>query len=239
MGREIKRVALDFDWPMSTVWRGFLNPYAYEECPWCKGRGLSPEAQQVSDDWYDFAGTGRKWSAAITEDEVAALVESGRLYDFTHTWTREHGWQRRVDGYIPSAAEVNAWSRGPGFGHDSINQWVCVEARCKRLGIPKDCPKCDGTGEMWSSPEAKARHEAWEQVEPPAGEGWQVWETVSEGSPITAVFSTPEALAQHLSTVGTAWKRDTLPTYEQALAFVTDGWAPSAMVVDGVLQPSI
>ena len=34
-----------------------------------------PEAQQLADDWYDFDNTGRRWSDAITEDEVAALYE--------------------------------------------------------------------------------------------------------------------------------------------------------------------
>lgn len=257
MGREIKRVALDFDWPMDVVWRGYLNPHPYEQCPWCKGRGLSPEAQQVSDDWYDFAGTGRRWCDAITDDEVAALIEAGRLRDFTHTWSRETGWQRRADGYVPSAEEVNAWQRGPGMGHDSINAWVCLEARCKRLGITHDCAKCDGTGELWSSLEAKRRHDEWERSGPPPGEGWQLWETVSEGSPITPVFTTAEDLARYLSTTGDDWHHKRvervkslrargydepipqLPTYEQALAFVCAGWAPSTMVSGGVATDAL
>ena len=240
MGREIKRVAMDFKWPMSKVWRGFINPYAYEQCPWCDGGGLSREAKAVSDDWYDFARTGRRWCDAITDDEVAALVEASRLRDFTHTWSPEsRRWERRPDGYIPSADEVNEWQRARGMGHDSINAWICLEARCKRLGIAHKCPECDGSGELWSSPEAKARYEEWTPTEPPAGEGWQVWETVSEGSPITPVFGTPEALARFLSTDGDDWSRNgkrTLPQYEDALAFVTAGWAPSAMVSGGVMR---
>ncbi len=41
MGREIKRVALDFDWPIGEVWTGFLNPYYAEQvkCPTCDGLG--------------------------------------------------------------------------------------------------------------------------------------------------------------------------------------------------------
>lgn len=39
-----------------------------------------------------------------------------------------------------------------------------------------------------------------ERREPPSGEGWQVWETVSEGSPVTPVFPTAESLARQLKT---------------------------------------
>jgi hypothetical protein len=35
MGREIKRVLLDFDWPLKQVWSGYINPH-YRDCPQCK-----------------------------------------------------------------------------------------------------------------------------------------------------------------------------------------------------------
>ena len=39
-------------------------------------------------------------------------------------------------------------------------------------------------------------------VEVPEGPGWQMWENMSEGSPISPVFETPEALARWLSDTG-------------------------------------
>ena len=33
MGRELKRVPLDFDWPQNKVWHGYLNPYHSTKCP--------------------------------------------------------------------------------------------------------------------------------------------------------------------------------------------------------------
>jgi len=33
--------------------------------------------------------------------------------------------------------------------------------------------------------------------DPPTGEGWQLWETVSEGSPLTPVCATAEELARY------------------------------------------
>jgi len=32
MGRELRRVPLDFDWPLNKVWKGYCNPH-YRECP--------------------------------------------------------------------------------------------------------------------------------------------------------------------------------------------------------------
>ena len=34
------------------------------------------------------------------------------------------------------------------------------------------------------------------KVDPPEGEGWQLWETTTEGSPASPVFKTPEELAE-------------------------------------------
>ena len=32
MSREIKRVALDFEWPLEKIWKGYINPH-YKRCP--------------------------------------------------------------------------------------------------------------------------------------------------------------------------------------------------------------
>lgn len=229
MGRKIRRVPMDFDWPLGATYIGFLCPYNGTKCPYCEGKGYSPEARRVSDDWYDTDRTGRQWCHNITQDEVDALLEKGRLIDLTHVFRRPEGWVPNGKPK-PTVDEVNAWSRNPtrgGFGHDSINQMICVTARCKRLGIDRLCKKCEGEGHLYLTPEIKALAEAWERVEPPTGEGWQEWETVSEGSPTSPVFATPEELAKHLAR-GAGMSGG---SYERALAFVKEGWAPSFMIV--------
>ena len=53
MGREIRRVSLDFDHPLNKVWPGFLNPY-WEmklKCPHCKN-GYSSDGERLNDLWY-------------------------------------------------------------------------------------------------------------------------------------------------------------------------------------------
>ena len=40
---------------------------------------------------------------------------------------------------------------------------------------------------------------SWEKFEPPEGEGYQCWETTSEGSPFSPVFGTFDGLCEWLS----------------------------------------
>lgn len=242
MGREIKRVPLDFDHPLDVTWPGFVNPYPSRECSECEGSGYSPEAQKLQDEWYYGGDSGEGWQHNLTQDEVDALVAENRLHNFTHQWLEtqpgEWKWVPNDPLIQPTAEQVNEWSRKDRMGHDCLNQNVCIEARCKRLGYILMCSVCGGNGKVWSSPELKRLHEDWKEYEPPTGEGWQVWETVGEGSPITPVFATPEELARYLSEVGDEWTRKsiakgnghrTLPSYEDALAFVTQGWAASSI----------
>lgn len=55
--------------------------------------------------------------------------------------------------------------------------------------------------------------------------GWQLWETVSEGSPVSPVFDTPEELAGWLVANDTSITAGT--TREGWLKMITAGWAPS------------
>jgi hypothetical protein len=54
---------------------------------------------------------------------------------------------------------------------------------------------------------------------------YQLYETVSEGSPLSPAFATPEELVDWLVNVGNQW--DGRWPREQAERFVAAGWAPS------------
>lgn len=126
MGREIKRVSLDFDWPLGMPWKGFINPYSNQ---------------------------------------------NGEIYFNEKT--------KRLS-----------------------NEW----------------------------------HEN-EKYEPPGGEGWQLWETVSEGSPISPVFGSPEELARWLTTND---KNSGDMDYESWLRFIKEkGWAMSGMFIDGKVMTGV
>jgi len=123
MSREIKRVALDFEWPLNKVWHGYLiNTCIDERCDDC-----------------------------------------------------------RLFGKIKGLAFTSY-----------------------------DCP-------------------IFEAYEPPKGEGWQMWETTSEGSPISPVMESPEILAEWLvDNNASSFGRNTA-TYEQWLATIKAGWVISAV----------
>lgn len=283
MGRELKRVPLDFDWPLNKPWQGFINPhYSAVTCVHCNGSGYSAQAKTFGDQWYGNApfrpedrGSvpfssdhptviamaqrnarpdrslnwpgcnvdqearrlaalfNRGWSHHLNQDDVNALVSAGRLMDLTHTWAAGEGWKPKEPAYIPTAQEVNEWSLR-GFGHDSINQHVCIEARCAALGISHLCDRCKGHGDIWPSDAAKALYDDWQSKEPPAGDGYQIWETVSEGSPISPVFTTSEELASYM--VANPWGADEGSSYESWMKFINGpGWAPSMVIADGVV----
>lgn len=221
MSREIRRVPLDFDWPLNKVWGGYQPPKHLREgnkCSDCKN-GYSPQAQHLYDLWYgyvpfdpestgstplrhdtpavrefaernvarapDYYGTGEdaivrearrlatlwngQWSHHLSQADVDALVSSGRLMDFTHTWTSE-GWRKIDPPVTPTAEQVNMWHI-QGFGHDALNASIVIEARCERDGIDLLCPRCGGRGSTEACPGQRAETEAWEPTEPPTGEG--------------------------------------------------------------------
>lgn len=133
------------------------------------------------------------WSHHLNELDVDALIKANRLWDFTRTWSKADGWVDKDPAYTPTPREVNDWSL-QGFGHDSSNCWIVIGAELERLKLPKLCSYCDGEGDIWKSKEDKEAYEAWESFGPPVGDGFQLWETTSEGSPKSPVFDTMDVL---------------------------------------------
>lgn len=145
MGREVKRVALDFDWPVGTIWPGYMARVCDEEIAYC---------------------VGRKSEAA--------------------------------------------------------RDWHAICAMCRHAGRLAKRPITVGGCPNW-------RHE------PPDGPGWQMWETTTEGSPISPVMESPEALADWLVEHNASASGDSTATREQWLAMIRVGWAPSFVAdSDGV-----
>ena len=135
------------------------------ECEACGGVGMNKETKCVYDHFYDFERTGHRWCDKITQDEVVALVEAGRLVDFvghvkfdkdSQTWTRFENseWVPSEAPEMPSYHEVNQWERH-GIGHDAVNRWILIKTRAKRLGVYGQCPECGGDGYIYDEPHGK------------------------------------------------------------------------------------
>ena len=138
MGREIKRVQMDFDWPIGKIWPGYMHGVCSEAIEYCMG--------------------------------------------------------------------------GERLEHDMACE-ICRHA-AKLAGRPilsYGCPQ-------W-------------KIDPLPGEGWQMWETETEGSPMSPVFKTPEGLAQWLVDNRASASGYQTATYDEWFAMIKKGWAPS-MVLD-------
>lgn len=222
MSRLLKRVPIDFKWPLNQVWKGYISPYSGVKCRSCNGMGYSKEYNKLQERWYGndrepewvYLDNGRRWNRAawnnnLDANDVASLLKADRLWDFTRNPINEeqkqiviekinkgeNSWLPFDNGYTPTPEEVNKWNR-EGSGHDSSNAWYVIEAKLKKLNLPSRCEFCEGEGEFWQSDEIEKMAEKWENIEPPKGEGYQLWEDVSEGSPVSPVCKTLEDLCK-------------------------------------------
>jgi hypothetical protein len=98
----------------------------------------------------------------------------------------------------------------------------------------KDCPNYWD----WSSgpPDPHYYRPNWKEGE---ATWWQVYETVSEGTPVSPPFATPDELVNYLATHGDFWdqKRGDGPwDRRNAETFVKAGWAPSMTIMNGELR---
>ena len=164
--RELKRVPLEFDWPLHKVWDGYLNPY-YKECPKCEN-GFSKVAERINKGLNNIVyGVGEE----ITKEEI-------KLLNFLCDTDYETGGSFNWCG----SAHYKALLK--------IGEWV---------GFKEGWHTCEHCGGDATDPVYKVRYEDWEEEEPPTGEGFQLWESVSEGSPCSPVFKTVEELCRWLA----------------------------------------
>jgi hypothetical protein len=195
------------------VMEGFPDDEPFHCFPtWEEDAAIAREAERLLDLWRG------QWSHHLIQADVDALLEHDRLWNFTRVprdagqavvvairmaFHNTNSWLPESNGRHPTADEVNDWSIG-GMSHDSINSMYCIKARCEREGVPYLCARCKGSGKIWPSPEIEQKCEDWQKEDPPTGDGYQLWEDCSEGSPVSPVFASLEELcawaAEHATT---------------------------------------
>lgn len=179
MSRKLKRVSLDFDWPLNEIWKGYLDP-TYRKCDACDGASYTSARSRL-------------------QDLVRLILLSGAdsLSQKNHPYF-VNNYPINTRNTIPSIdmAELTTGlaGRSPNrpFGHDSIDAWVATQKIIEAAGLDDKtwgiCNECKGKGSF--------SDDNWQSQEPPKGEGYQLWENVTEGSPISPIFKTLDKLCE-------------------------------------------
>jgi hypothetical protein len=225
MGRELKRVALDFDWPRDEVWEGYINPH-FKKCPTCKNgqtearNQLERLASLITWLGYSTMRGGHNWHPMFESTHISRPIDP-KLFEV-------------INGLVLAGSKIKQAkyrTRKPEglSGLGSGDDYSITLLLLRNAGLPLDwgiCPECHGDD---IDPKVKVAYDAWKKTEPPVGDGYQVWETVSEGSPISPVFETSEACVTWLISEG--YSRSA------AEAFVKQGWVPSMIMINAPGKP--
>lgn len=246
MSREVRRVALDFEWELGKVWKGYIMPEDLQFNP-CPARGTEC-----------FNGLTRAGAWVMTMatminmlDEQPPAHRPQTLHPYFDSIPTPGEWvypgnswgePGKVGNWMPATLPSDdikafvlgyAGREGSIFGHDAIDRWSTYDALVKGAGLDPTswgrCLVCEAKAYVEAYPGQAEAHDLWKPTEPPKGEGWQLWETVSEGSPQSPVFKTDVQLAQWLSAnPGKLGPSDGFVTVEKALKWVqSDGWMPT------------
>jgi len=177
---SIKRVPLDFDWPVGYLWHGYVNPWPGPvECDDCYGTGLNEESLRL---YKNF----KRWAPRLSESETALALQAGITErDLSHI--RKRIWD-----------EVD---------HPLIQLYL-TEIRAKSNNVWGSCSVCHGMQVVQNPNPAIQQlyadvnlYEEWRPIEPPKGEGWQLWQVEDDASfPASVVFESETQLAKWCTT---------------------------------------
>lgn len=109
-------------------------------------------------------------------------------------------------------------------------QWIADFALWQRGEHPNQpCAYCRYFWEYDLPPDVEMhRSRKWTETE---ATHFQVYETVSEGTPVTPHFATKAELVDHLVQHGDSWDQDRGWDQEAATKFVESEWAPSLAIM--------
>lgn len=191
----VKRVPETFDWPLEVVWEGYLNPWPGPvSCLACEGTGFNSPTHKLY-------RTYRSWAPRLTKGEEAFLVEQG----------------------VPRQEIAALRARRRSGLENPVLMLQLIELRAQRKRFFGPCDTCVGERTVPNPNPAVQQlyegvnlYEEWKPIEPPMGEGWQLWiKPAPEGYPRSPVFKSAEDLAK--------WCSETFKTsYDEWLTWVRD-----------------
>jgi hypothetical protein len=119
----------------------------------------------------------------------------------------------------------------------AAQEWKDEFAAWERGERPSYGGESSRTLEFWEyngpPPDDRAYYRPWKDEE---ATWFQVWQTVSEGSPVSPPFATMDELIQHLADHGDDWDDGKGWGISRAKAFCEDGYAPSWVVVGNAVM---
>jgi hypothetical protein len=155
-------------------------------------------------------------------------TEGRRAGDYKPLYNRT--WEQEVCEWKEGFAKWEAGLR-PGFHPDTKETVWQPKAEWSYADIYADQPDLEWWEYHSSPPTDRDDYRPYSDAD---AVWFQVYETVSEGTPVTPAFATREELVEYLATRGDFWDQsrgDGPWKRETAERFVNVGWAPSMMVV--------
>lgn len=231
MGRDVRRVPMDFDWPMKETWQGYLLPAELHEdtCPDCEN-GMTADGELITGIAYMITGLADDVSDQARGRAMHPYLQPIQDVSYVHGRPRPTPrFEEFIKGLFPE-------DDGPGFG--GRQPYRMARRLIELAGLDYEwayCLTCKGHGSVERYEGQRAEAEAWEHVEPPEGEGWQMWETTSEGSPMSPVFATPDELATWLADTGASMFGSTTATKDRWLSIITGDDFAHVVIAPGVV----
>ena len=126
-----------------------------------------------------------------------------------------------------------------GSYRDAKKEWIAGLLEWE-AGTHEDFDKWGDKHNYWEWRGMPPEKDLYGDFAPEDATWFQIYETVSEGTPVSPPFETREELAQWLAAAGDYWcqarPHEAPPTLEQARAFVEEAWAPSMIISDGKIS---
>lgn len=157
------------------------------------------------------------------------------VQNYPHPYLLEDGIGDAGENFHKVAIALGA--RGDrSFGWDGV--WDIMKNIFRTVGLPSymrkseysdmefetfDWGRCQAGCDDGVAADAIEAYKAWEDFEPPEGEGFQLWETTSEGSPSSPVFKTLEALCEWCASNATTFGSNKA-SKEQWMQMLDDGF---------------
>jgi hypothetical protein len=136
------------------------------------------------------------WEYHLNDSDIDILVKRPEALGNTHHQDADGNWIENDPPVRPTVEELQL-SMLSSFSNTRI-EYHLINGICEREGVRYLCDICEGAIEIWPSQADRKLHDEWERPKPPSGTGYQLWSTVTDGTPNSPVFETPEELADFL-----------------------------------------